>query len=393
MSFKIIEGLLKTNLPDREKLRIISEVANFITDYQEHSQEMRREGRKVSISDYASSQGIEIKTLSKQDVKDTLEKGIKWLIENRNQDKGWGWVERKRFAPKAWKMLGNNIKRRGASLPWDTAMATMVLRDWTVYFKDNTTQQLVDEGREWLIANQNLDSDGGWGRLLWIDSDSPSNAIETGISLRVLFPADSPAKKKAVEEGLRFLSTVEKKDGGWSIQPGLPSGTKPTAMSIAVNHIYQTKINRVKRGVRWLLKNQTKAGNWEWKQSSFSQIDATFYSIGALLIHNLITGDPNVLQAIYDGVNWYKDHVGFVQHEGKVGWAWGDIESTAAAIATLLNCDEHESSPEIEKGVEWIITQYDPKNFWEAHTPIALLALIRYIKPESRLSGGVAQIP
>jgi squalene cyclase len=291
----------------------------------------------------------------------------------------------------AWKMRMKCNREKSSSLPWDTAVAILAINDWGKFIQEQDTRSLVKRGLEWLIINQK--KDGGWGGLLGSDSESPSNAIETGAALWI-FCLASPQdfeKREVTKNGLEFLTRLQHRHGGYALQPGLRADTKSTAISTALNHCYEKNLERIPSSVSWLLENQTSEGNWTWSRDRYGQINATFYAIEALRIHYLQWEDSKVLEPIERAVNWYEAAAHLVVEEEKVGWAWEGAENTAAAVIALLDSGEPDSSSIIERGIEWLIAQHDPRDFWGYETPLVLLALIRYLEPKSRIESVIKE--
>jgi prenyltransferase beta subunit len=378
MSLKAISAILRTDLSDQRKLQLISELIEFMSKFEAASKGVL-DIEDETIDKWTSLRSLKLIPPDRQSVKAILHEGIHWLIKNRREDRGWGWGGEER---------GLASGSEDASMPWDTAMTTIALSECHEHrdrfkrfdFDDEKMKEMVTGGRQWLISNQG--SDGGWGGLVTADS----NAIETGISLFVLLPRENSDEKRAVSEGIDFLAGLRSKDGGVSLRKGVQSDVKSTALSVFINTSCQTPPEQIQSSVDWLLKHQESAGNWKWDPRSVGNIDATFYSAAALRLRYQAARRFKVHQAIQRAIHWYKDEAGFVRIREKVGWAWRDVENTAAAVTFLLDSDEPEFSIDIEKGVEWLIDQRDPENCWEADTPIVLLALIRYLMPETRLS-------
>lgn len=382
MESRVVQGILKSELVPERKLELIEKLYKLMTEFEAFSERESHKGWKVVAEEFASSRGIDRKRPNKKDVKTVLRKGIQWLIQHQHKDEGWGWIEEKRFSSMAWEKCS---REKSSSLPWDTAVATLVLNDWGKFFREQDTRSLVRSGLKWLESSQN--EDGGWGGLISVNPEGPSNAIETGASLWVFCLTRPPCSERieAINRGLNFLARLKNEDGSYSLQPGLCADAKSTAISMAVNHCYEENLEQIPCSVSWLLKNQKSAGNWTWQRGTYGQIDATFYAIEALRIHYLHWKESRVLEPMKKAVNWYEDEAHLVIQQEHAGWAWDDAESTAAAVIALLDSGEPDSLPSIERGIEWLLARLDPQDFWSYETPLSLLALIRYLEPESRM--------
>lgn len=386
MDPQLVQAILEINLPADKKIELIDKLATLLTKFNEFWERTPHKAWHTAAEEFASSLGLKGSPPDPSRVKSAIQVGINWLMQNQHKDGGWGWVEEKRLSPIAWKKLGEKGESNGNfSLPWDTAVATLAIHDWGIHFKEQNTQALVKTGCEWLIKNQNLD--GGWGGRLGVDPESSSNAIETGAALWLLcFTNPHVFEDSATtRRGLEFLARLQCENGGYSLQSGLEPDAKSTAIATAIGHCYGQNPKCISRGISWLLEKQEPAGNWIWPRVPYSQIDATFYAIEALRIYHLRLEASEVLDPMRKAVAWYKDEAHLVIQDQKVGWAWDNAENTAAAIIARLDSGEPNSSPSIERGIEWLIARYDSPVFWGFETPLVLLALIRYLEPKARL--------
>jgi squalene cyclase len=377
MSIKAIRGILQSDLTPTRKLELIENVVDAVSQF---LQEAPAPGARCAEALQASlTRAGAIAGVDRGRVAAVVSHGVKWLIHNVHQDGGWGWKVRDRvpFSKLA------RTPGRSPSLAWDTAIGILALDQWDRFHaSDPGVTRAIERGRQWLLAHQN--SDGGWGGLVRLRRDSLSNAIETGLALWVLGQTES-ADAAATTKALEFLATLRNPDGGWALEAGQQSDAKSSAIVVAVGYLYSTGVRDRSAAVEWLLNSQRPDGNWVMPSRLVGGIDPTFYAMGALQIDHHHTKDFRASQAIARALRWYRDTAHLVHRGRKVGWGWGTLESTASAVASLLNCGEPEDSPDVEKGVEWLVTRHHEREAWAYDTPVSIISLIRYLEPASRL--------
>jgi hypothetical protein len=180
------------------------------------------------------------------------------------------------------------------------------------------------------------------------------------------------------------LFKLQQNDGGTAVTQGAVSDPKSTAVAVIIGTAVGGDRDWIREGVDWLLSAQKNEG--DWPRGNLGAINATFYVISALFSHLLRSGDSAVVPAIKKAIYWYKCQSGFVLSNGKVGWAWPGVEETSAAISVLLSTTDSIESADIQKGLEWLLAKCNTNGKWGADTPIATMALIRCVDPETNLS-------
>ena len=378
MSIKAIRGILHSDLAPTRKLELIGNVVDAVSRF---LQEAPAPGERCAqaLQDSLTRAGA-VAGVDRGRVVAAVTQGVKWLVRSAHPDGGWGWKVDERAPFSKW----TRSPGQSPALPWDTAIVTLALHQWNRFQPgEPSVAGAMERGRQWLLAHQN--SDGGWGGLLRLRRASLSNAIETGLALWVLGQTD-PAEDAATKRAFEFLASLQNRDGGWALEAGQRSDAKSSAIAVAVGSLYPMEVRGRATGVEWLLENQRPEGNWVIPARLAGGIDPTFYAMGALQIEYHGTGDLRASQAIARALRWYRDTAGLVHRGRKVGWGWATLESTASAVASLLNCGEPDDSPDIEKGVEWIVTRHHARDAWSWDTSVAVIGLIRYLDPESRLA-------
>jgi hypothetical protein len=292
------------------------------------------------------------------------------------------------------------------SLTWDTAIALLAFADATRHSLKKTTKfhEPLERGRSWLLQAQST-KDGGWAELgpKHLPVERLSWAVETGVALWALGKVDAelntttPARVR--QAALKLFADLQSVDGATLARMDKDNDTKASAMAIMA-HLGPGEISAplVTTNAEWLLA-KNKGGDWgEPPEGHF--IDPAFYAASALQAYQMkatisAKQSERIDDAIRSTIDWYLDQARFTRapDRGRPGWAWRDVENTAAALAALLNSGVPPLLPSVQQGVQWLLAQRDADGAWGSETPIAVVALLRYIKPGSRLAQALSEPP
>ena len=394
MMLHALEKILDMDTSDSEKVETLRRAIGMMKQFETFAHDNREKGSVVElVHRFARQNGVDPRAVSDADVKAAIERGVKWLLGAQKPGRGgWGWPQEGRLRAE---LLASVKPGEPRSLPWDTAVAVLALHDWSVYSLDESAAaRLAAPLRTavtWLLKVQG--TDGGWSALG--DPDAPSHALPTGVVLWALRTDQLGVPKELIRHARRrafdFFATLQNADGGAGAQPRTDSDTKATALSLLCHRTPAREGERlgdhqraiIDRNGKWLLSNQGAAGGWGGiKDGQF--IDPAFYAASALQMYPDKSRASDVAATIKRTIDWYTDHIRYVNVNDAAGWAWGDVPNTAAAVSTLLNNGVAPSSPAVQKGVEWLV-RGSRSDCWKADTALAVIALIRYLKPGSRL--------
>ncbi len=238
---------------------------------------------------------------------------------------------------------------------------------------------------DWQVRRPGVEP-GGWA--FEFDNDNYPDTDDTAevvLALRrVAVPSD-----EAVQRGLRWLTGMQSKDGGWGafdadntralvnklpfcdfgavIDPPSADVTAHIVEAYAAEGLATSEA--CKRGVVWLLRNQEPDGSW------FGRWGANYiYGTGAVVPALIAAGVRPSKPCIRDAVAWLEAH----QNEDG---GWGeDLRSyddpslggkgtstasqTAWALLALLAAGERDSKA-VEAGVRWLARTQRPDGTWD----------------------------
>ncbi len=420
MSYDVIRKIIQ----DRElnveaKLSIINKVLDDLEGLDEMAAGLAEDGKNSYeiIGEIADHEKVNLNGMST--VQKITEEGVKWLKAKKNKDGGWGMWEENMYRQEDVKKVKDKTQTwpNDMSSPWETATANAVLRRWRIHF-DHEKKLSDDEksGLLWLQNNQN--DDGGWAELPK-EYGSESELLDTGFSIcsfvedNKVITEETINGVEVIKKGINFLLNSQNEDGGWPLYHN-NSETKPTALSVLVINIMKPFIEKYSwlnekveeieashsKGVRWLLDNQDKGGQWKTRCEAHpsNTIDPTFYAMYALKSWSLFVkrSDPELFNKIYKATKKsekaYKDNCKIVSMGHQTGLHWrgekseGGIENTAAAITVLLDCGTPEHSLFVTKGIEWLLKQQGRVGeYWGSDTDIVLYCFITLLRPGLRM--------
>ncbi len=170
----------------------------------------------------------------KSEYHEPLVKAIKWLINNQNNDGGWG----------SWKS--------------DTSRVVTTSLALNAFSSLERNAQEVDRAIKWLKKNQR--EDGGWG----FGFDDQSNVVATSYALIALLNDEKDKKAEYVQNGIEFLRQHQHKDGFFGEEPftdesiGRETGISRwqyfnTPLSILALAMSGSTDITLYKGIRWLV--------------------------------------------------------------------------------------------------------------------------------------------
>lgn len=421
MNYRIIQQILSIKgKTEQEKLDMIEKIVDRYAKIDEYARESaEKKGRQITLKDrhlaakrLATEIGVSIDK-REDEIRDILEDSVYYILKDQNPSGGWGRTQLERVPAR----IHNNIPRSHSgpiTSPWVTVMAMNTLQLLYAHFRKMTeVMNAIERGIKQLIESQN--DDGSWNDVDPSICDSPKNIIQTGMAICGLVFSTSDGKidcRQNIYKGIEYLTqTQSPSTGGWSSLPENPNDkadSKATSMAI-ISFLLSSKFpgisipledNMSQRGVQWLIGHQKNEGDWGYTRSKDSFLFGAYYAIEALEIYSALSPkrtfkesgfEKKVARAHRRALNWYIISNRLVQLKDRYGWAWvngdtaGEIANTAAAVIVLLDCAEQDFHFVIRKGIEYLLEQKDQATLWGGDTTIVLMALIRYLYPETRL--------
>ncbi len=266
---------------------------------------------------------------------ESAEQGLRWLKLRQVLDVQGDWaLARPRVRPGGWAFQYDNPHYPDLD---DTAAVVLAMHRLAHLQGDATDafDEAIARGSEWVLGLQSRN--GGWGAF---DADNtreylnnipfadhgalldPPTADVTARCVGMLAQLARPGDKEVLERGLQFLRNQQREDGSWYGRWGM-------------NYIYGTwsvlcalhaagvgpEARETSRATRWLLSIQNSDGGWGEEGSSY-ELDA----------------------------NSHKP-------------APSTASQTAWAILGLMAAGEV-GSPEVERGIAYLIGTQQPDGFW-----------------------------
>ncbi|MGE7183789.1 squalene--hopene cyclase [Peribacillus sp. NPDC006672] len=271
---------------------------------------------------------------------------------------------------------------------WNTTLISYALQESGVPYSSNTVQkanryilsrQHVKYG-DWVIHEPDL-LPGGWGfedlNTIHPDIDDTTAALRAIRTLAI----EKVDCRQAWDRGISWLISMQNNDGGWAafeknvnkkilnllpIQGGKDLLTDPSTVDLTGRTLEffgnYTHLDfhhpMVKRGIRWLLKNQESDGSWVGRWGVY--IYGTWAAVTGMVAVGISPNHP----AIQKAVNWLKA----IQNQDG-GWGEScksDIENcyvplgestrthTAWALDTLISAAA-EVTPDIKRGAAFLV--------------------------------------
>ena len=422
MSYRIVKQVLElADKSPEEKLYMIEKVINRIETIDRYAHEQaQRYGRKVTIEDRNIAAKrlaweLGIKYLKNEaEIFPHIEKGASYLMANQTDAGGWGRTQINRMPDRIHSLLPKKVNGPVSSA-WVTTMSIATLRIIHKYHNPLPEfKKSIENGCRWLVESQN--PDGSWNEVDPRVCPSEKNVIQTGMAITglcqsaVLFETEK--YHDAICRGLDYIRrTFNQQKGGWGMLAETNHGecdSKATSMAV-IAYLFATKLlgiafrNGLKvttRGIRWLIDNQSEMGDWGFVRTQDSFLFGTYYGIEAIEIYRLLynaqlSQDRDLRMALKrtkrKALDWYISSNQLVKVQDEYEWAWvngnrtNEVANTAAAVTVLLDCAEDDFLFVIRKGVEYLLEQRGGNHFWEGDTSLVLMALLRYVYPESRL--------
>ena len=382
-----------------------------------------------------------------------LRRCAEWIIARQERDGSWGgiqppWV----YSLMALHLLGYGLEhpviRRGLagldrftiwedtadgrvrrleacqSPVWDTVLAMIALSDAGLPADHPAlaaaARWVVDEEirgpGDWQARRPGL-SPGGWA--FEFDNDGYPDIDDTAevlLALRRVAPAAEPRSAAAVQRGIRWMTGMQSRDGGWGafdadntrkivtklpfcdfgevIDPPSADVTAHVVEALAAEGLAGSKA--VRRGVAWLLRAQEPDGSW------FGRWGANYvYGTGAVLPALIAAGVQPGKPAIRRAVGWLREHqnpdggwgedMRSYDDPGRAGRGESTASQTAWALLALLAAGEAAPASRaaaedaaagpgtgggpaadlaagsscVERGVRWLATRQRPDGSWD----------------------------
>jgi squalene-hopene/tetraprenyl-beta-curcumene cyclase len=378
-----------------------------------------------------------------------LRRCAEWIIARQEQDGCWGGIQ----PPWVYSLIalhllgygpGHPVIRRGLagldrftitedtpdgpvrrleacqSPVWDTVLAMIALADAGLPADDPAlaraarwvvAEEITGPG-DWQVRRPGL-APGGWA--FEFDNDTYPDIDDTAeavLALRRVTGPGADARQAALTRGLRWITGMQSRDGGWGAFDADNTSQLPTKLPFCdfgavidppsadvTAHVVealaaegQAAGRPVRRGIVWLLKNQEADGSW------FGRWGANYvYGTGAVVPALIAAGVRPEKPAIRRAVAWLEAH-----QNPDGGWGEnlrsyddpslaGQGESTASqtawALLALLAAGEglgrahgtpgpgitpgpgapaaRLASPAVEAGIRWLCEHQRPDGTWD----------------------------
>lgn len=224
---------------------------------------------------------------------------------------------------------GKTTIQNSPSTVWDTALITYALQEASIT-DDHKSIQLAasyllsrqqDKTADWSIHNPNT-VPGGWGF-------SESNTInpdvdDTTAALRAIRSLSTalPTVQQSWNRGLNWVLSMQNKDGGWpafekntnkemltwlAIDGAKSAATDPSEADLTGRTLeylgkfagFDTRHEWIKRGTKWLIRNQEKDGSWYGRWGV-----CYIYGTWAALTGLMAVGLPASHDTVQKGTEW-----------------------------------------------------------------------------------------
>jgi squalene-hopene/tetraprenyl-beta-curcumene cyclase len=290
---------------------------------------------------------------------------------------------------------------------WDTVLAMIALADAGLPAGDPAlgraarwilAEEITGPG-DWQVRRPGL-APGGWA--FEFDNDTYPDIDDTAevvLALRRVTGPGAAARQAAITRGLRWMTGMQSRDGGWGAFDADNTSELPTKLPFCdfgavvdppsadvTAHVVEALAAEglagsrpVRRGVVWLLENQEPDGSW------FGRWGANYvYGTGAVVPALIAAGVRPEKPAIRRAIAWLEAH-----QNPDGGWGEdlrsyddpslaGQGESTASqtawALLALLAAgrpDEHDgpgppsASAAVEAGIRWLCEHQRADGTWD----------------------------
>lgn len=300
----------------------------------------------------------------------------------------------------------DGYQRRFELSVWDTALATMALRESGI----SPTAQTLVNASEWLIDAQtkaggeqwsNTPS-GGWSynqyNIIYPDNDDTALALMALQSTMMRSFTMEYEKRAAIEMGKRWLLYMQNDDGGWATfsrnqserhYGAAPSGFDDPSVPDITGHVLSAlgrlghgrEAPTIQRAIEFLKKDQTREGAWYGRWGL-----CYIYGTSAVLMGLADVGEDMNEPYVKKAVSWLESHQNTDGGWGERLAAWdpqgftatefadSTVEQTAWAVMALLSAGESPDSPAVEKGIVYILERQQWDGSWatEEYTVLGL---------------------
>ena len=345
-------------------------------------------------------------------------RAVEWIVARQERDGSWGGIQ----PPWVYSLLALHLEGYGVDHPvvaqglrgldrftirdergrrleacqspvWDTALALNALLDAGAPGDDPA----VVRAAEWLLGEE-IRGPGDWavrrpslppgGWAFEFDNDGYPDTDDTAEVILALRRVAHPDARPAIERGMRWLSGMATRDGGFGAFDADNTRTLCTKLPFCdfgavidppsadvTAHVVEALVAEgrggepvTRRAVTWLLKAQEPDGSWYGRWGA-NHVYGTGAVVPALVAAGIRPGAACVRRA----VAWLEAH----QNEDG-GWgedlrsyddpAWvgrgaSTASQTAWALIALVAAGER--SPAVERGVAWLVDHQNGDGTWD----------------------------
>ncbi|GLW07847.1 squalene-hopene cyclase [Microtetraspora sp. NBRC 13810] len=275
---------------------------------------------------------------------------------------------------------------------WDTALAMNALLDAGLPAGDPVLAEaagwlLAEEVRgpgDWAVRRPGLPP-GGWA--FEFDNDVYPDVDDTAEVILALRRVRHPDARPAIDRGLRWMSGMASRDGGFAAFDADNTRTLCTKLPFCdfgavidppsadvTAHVVEALAAEVpdsavlRRAVVWLLRAQEADGSWFGRWGA-NHVYGTGAVVPALVAAGVRTGHSSVRRAVAwlerhqnDDGGWGEDLRSY-RDPAWIGRGASTASQTAWALLALLAAGE--DSPAVTDGVRWLVERQRPDGTWD----------------------------